>query len=97
MVLRIEAPPHAGARDQARDLADQLGADVRGNDVLLDCAHLLVGTPSFLDEILKQVLIERGADSLRVNDASERVQQLLERAATNRHVRDRLIVAIRSK
>jgi hypothetical protein len=96
MILRIETPEHAGARDQARELADPLGPALSGNDVLLDCARLLVGTPSFLDEILKQILVERGADSLKVHGASERVQQLLERSAANRDVRDRLVFAVRS-
>lgn len=96
MTLRIETPEHAGARDQAIELAERLGSDLAGNDVVLDCARLLVGTPSFLDEVLKQVLVERGADSMKVHDASERVQQLLERSAANRDVRDRLVFTVRS-
>jgi len=96
MVLRIETPEHAGARDQARDLVDPLGSDLSGSDVVLDCAGLLVGTPSFLDEIVKQVLAERVASSLRVQGASERVQLLLERSAQNRGFRDRLVFAVRS-
>lgn len=95
MILRIEPPEHAGARDQARDLVESL-PDLSGRDVVLDCARLLVGTPSFLDEIVKQVLDHRGAQSLCVHGASGRVQDLLQRSAQNRGLRDRLTFAVRS-
>lgn len=96
MITRIEAPEHAGLRDQAHALTDTLGADLRDAVVSFDCRRLLVGTPSFLDEIVKQVLVERHAQSLCVQGASERVQHLLERASTNRHVADRVSFAILS-
>lgn len=96
MVLEIRTPEHAGARDQAREMVTSLGPNLSGSDVVLDCAQLLVGTPSFLDEIVKQVLVERGADSLRVQGAADRVQQLLERSAVNRAIRDRLVLAVPS-
>jgi hypothetical protein len=93
---RIEAPAHAGARDQARDLVDALDPDLTGRHVVLDCSHLLVGTPSFLDEVVKQVLLRRNADALSVLAASSRVHDLLERSAENRGLRDRLMFAVPS-
>jgi hypothetical protein len=96
MVRRIETPAHAGARDQARDLVDALGPDLAGHDVVLDCTRLLVGTPSFLDEIVKQVLVQRNARTLSAQAASARVQDLLERSAENRGLRDRLMFAVPS-
>ena len=91
MIIRIQPPEHAGLRDQAQDLAKPLGSDLSGNEVVLDCDKLLIGAPSFLDEIVKQILLERGADLLIVHGATERVHKLLERAAENRGSRDRLI------
>jgi hypothetical protein len=73
-----------------------LSADLRGVHVELDCSSLLVGTPSFFDEIVKQVLVIRHADTLDAVAAPERVRQLLERAAENRGVRERLRVALRA-
>jgi hypothetical protein len=96
MVFRIETPQHAGARDQARDLAQSLATDLSEDEVVLDCGSLLVGTPSFLDEILKQILVERAATSLAVEGASTRVQELLGRSAANRGVGDRLVFPVRS-
>jgi hypothetical protein len=96
MAQRIQAPSHAGARDQARELADVLGTDLAGQDVILDCTDLLVGTPSFLDEVVKQVLVVRNAKALSVQMASARVHELLERSADNRGLSDRLMFAVPS-
>lgn len=96
MVRRIETPEHAGARDQARALVEPLGNDLAGDEIVLDCARLLVGTPSFLDELLKQVLVQRAAASLSVIDASDRVRELLKRSASNRNVAGRLVFSVRA-
>jgi len=95
-MVRITAPSHAGARVQAQALTGHLAPGLADQDVVLDCAAVLVGTPSFLDEIVKQVLLVRGAKSLSVCMASARVLELVERAATNRGVRDRLMSAVPS-
>ena len=94
-MLRIQTPDHAGSRDQAVSLVATLSDDLSGQTVLLDCANLLVGTPSFLDEVVKQVLQVRDAATLEASDAPNRVRDLLERSAANRGVRDRLRVAVR--
>jgi regulator of RNase E activity RraA len=94
MIVRITTPERAGDRDQAREIVSALAADLSGNVVVLDCGALVVGTPSFLDEILKQVLVERGANALEVHGASRRAQEHLERSATNRDVQDRLAFAM---
>jgi len=65
-----------------------------GHRVVLDCSDLTVGTPSFLDEIIKVTLIEREADGLDVVHAADRVRVLLQRSAANRGVTDRLAVAV---
>jgi hypothetical protein len=90
MVARIETPAHAGARDQATALADLLAPDLSDLDVVLDCSSMLVGTPSFLDEMVKQVLERRNARTMSVIAASARAHELLERSAVNRGLRDRL-------
>jgi hypothetical protein len=96
MSLCLRAPAHAGAREQARELTDALAPDLAGQEVTLDCTDTLVGTPSFLDEVVKQVLEVRGASTLSVHAASPRVQHLLERSAENRQLRDRLLFAVPS-
>lgn len=91
-MIRLEAPDHAGSRDQAVVLADVLPADLTGQTILLDCAELVVGTPSFLDEMVKQILVLRQAAVLEVSGAPDRARDLLERAAANRSVHQRLRV-----
>jgi len=65
--------------------------------VLLECADLAVSSPSFLDEVVKEVLVARGARELRAMRTSRRVGELLHRAATNRGVHDRLVVILRDE
>lgn len=95
-MIRVTTPDHAGSRDQAQALAAALPAELGGQTVLLDCSALVVSTPSFLDEIVKQVLVMRDADVLEVSGAPERAGTLLERAAENRSVRERIRVALRT-
>ena len=73
-----------------------LAEDLAGQTVRLAFCDILVCTPSFVDELVKQILEQRGAASLGVIGASERVRHLLIRAATNRDVPDRLDFAVRS-
>ncbi len=94
-MIRVGTPDHAGSREQAKALTAAL-SDLEGQTVLLDCSGLLVGTPSFLDEIVKQILVLRDADFLEVSGAPDRARDLLERAADNRSVRERLRVAVRT-
>jgi hypothetical protein len=95
-MLQIQTPDHAGSRDQAADLARDLPRDLTSQSVQLDCSRLVVVTPSFCDEVVKQILVERNAATLDVHDASERARELLEQSAQNRGVRDRVRVAVRT-
>lgn len=95
-MLRIETPEHAGSREQARSLIQPVGSELSGKTVSLDCSKMIIGTPSFLDELVKQILELGEADWLEVNDAPERARELLERAAENRGVGERLRVVART-
>lgn len=94
-MLQIQTPDHAGSRDQVADLVRDLPRDLTSQSVQLDCSRLVVITPSFCDEVVKQVLVQRNAATLDVYDAIDRARDLLERSAQNRGVRDRLRVAVR--
>ncbi len=96
MTTRLEPSQHSGSRDHARDLLADLPSQMAGVSVVLDCTSLIVGTPSFLDEIVKEVLVVRRADRLEVIGGSARIAALIERAAANRGVADRLSVVARA-
>jgi len=86
----LHPPAHAGSREQARELVARLPEDLAGSGVALDCSELTIGSPSFFDELVKQILIVRKADLLDAVSTSQRARTLLQRAAENRDVVDRL-------
>lgn len=92
MRARLQASPHSGSRDHARALLAGVPTQLNGKSVLLDCGGLVVATPSFLDEIVKEVLVIREADLLEILGATPRAVELAKRAADNRGVVDRLRV-----
>jgi hypothetical protein len=91
-MLQLKTPEHAGSRQHANALLSGMSRSLAGQVVTLDCGRLLVATPSFFDEIVKQVLVVGGAARLDVLKPSQRARELVERAATNRGVSDRLSI-----
>ena len=57
---------------------------------MVDCTKLQASTPSFVDELVKSVLVDRAGDRLIIKGAPERTVELARRAAQNRAVADRL-------
>jgi hypothetical protein len=84
------APKLVSSRDQARELTASLPGDLSGTVVLVDCSALQASTPSFVDELVKAVLVDRRGSQLVVKGAPERTVELARRAAQNRGVSDRL-------
>ncbi len=97
MTMTKSAPSHAGSRSQARELLGSYPLqDAAPGIVLVDCSELVVATPSFLDELIRIVLVEGEALGLLLDNASERTKENAERCARNRGVEDRLQVIVRS-
>jgi hypothetical protein len=84
------APKLVSSRHQARELTAGLADDLSGTIVMVDCSALQASTPSFVDELVKSVLVDRQASRLRIKGAPERTVELARRAAQNRGVVDRL-------
>ena len=84
------APKLVSSREQARELTASLPDDLSGTVVLVDCSALQASTPSFVDELVKAVLVDRRGGRLVVKGAPERTIELARRAAQNRGVGDRL-------
>jgi hypothetical protein len=87
------APRLVSSRDQARELTASLPSDLSGTVVMVDCTALQASTPSFVDELVKAVLVDRHGDRLVIKGAPERTVELARRAAQNRGVVDRLETA----
>jgi len=92
-MVTLNAPIKSRSREQAQLFASQLPSALEGADVLIDCRATAIATPSFVDELLKQILIERSARCLRVTNAPRRFADLLLRASTRLKVDDRLDVS----
>lgn len=88
----LTAPKLVSSRDQARELTASLPKDLSDVAVAVDCSALQASTSSFVDELIKVVLVERGALRLVFRNAPERTVELARRAARNRGVADRLEV-----
>jgi hypothetical protein len=92
VLASLKAPNHSGSRIQATELTRHLPSDLSRQAVLIDCSEMQVSAPSFLDELVRELLVLRRARRLKVVGASERQQLLLRRAAENRSVAHRLDV-----
>lgn len=86
----ITAPPLVSNRGQARELLHALPDDLSDCRVELDCSTVKAMTPSFVDEFVKAVLVDRRADHLTFCHASSRVKDIALRSARTRGVAERL-------
>ncbi len=87
--LQLVSPADIGTRDLVRAWLDSaLPRALETTVVEVDCGKLRSATPSFLDELLKIIVVERHAVRVRLKDVSERAAQLAQRSATNRRILD---------
>jgi hypothetical protein len=63
---------------------------------MVDCSALQASTPSFVDELVKAVLVDRRGQRLVIKGAPDRTLELARQAAQNRGVIDRLETGQRS-
>jgi hypothetical protein len=89
--VSLEAPQNVGTRDLVRAWVSSAVPDhLSGSVVVVNCAGLSTPTPSFLDELLKILVVERGASRLTITNASERARVFAARSSENRHIQDRI-------
>ena len=70
MSMEIRLPRVVGTRPAVAPFLADVPDDLRGERVVLDSRALLSGTPSFADEMVKAVLVDRAADELVVLGAN---------------------------
>lgn len=88
----IELPSMVAGRGMADALVDRLAGDLRGAVVVLDCRHLVTGSPSFAAQVVSRVL-GAGASQLRVEGAPASFAAHLREAADRLAAADRLVLA----
>ncbi len=82
----IETPRRVGSREQARSFLATLPIDLSDSEIHIDCAQLEASAPSFIDEMVKILLVERSAAKVRLLRAPPRTREYAERSARNRGV-----------
>lgn len=93
MVSTIESPMLTGLREQARRMieAQDVPLNLSGTDVILDGHRTRAATPSFADEVIKTLVVERGAKSLTIRVAGREFTEWLLAAAERYEVVDRVV------
>lgn len=90
--LEMRPPQLVGSRQQARSLFEEPIHNLHGSIVILNCSRLEVATPSFMDEVIRVVLVESLASKLVLESPTRRIADYAERSATLRVVSDRLSI-----
>ena len=89
----IEAPVRMGRRAQAVALLEELPRSLVGVDVTVTFPDEAYHTTSFLDEVVRSILVDRKADRLKLANANERVVELACQSAEDLSVLGRLVIA----
>lgn len=89
-VITVRAPQFAGTREAARALVAPLPATLARTSVVVDLADTKAAAPSFVDELIRLILVDRGGLALELAGASPRAAELAARFARNHGAADRL-------
>ncbi|MDP9396833.1 MAG: hypothetical protein M3P96_02960 [Actinomycetota bacterium] len=89
---KLILPRLAGTREAVDDLLaeQQLPEELVGERLAVLCADLASGSSSFADQLVLEVLVNRGADELVLVGAPERFVQYVRAAAKRRGVAGRV-------
>ncbi len=90
MSIEIKLPRVVGTRPAVAPFLAGINQILQGEQVVLDCCALLSGTPSFADEMVKQILVDRSADELVVLSAASDFASDVMASARDHGVADRV-------
>jgi len=87
----LTSPPSIGTRSLVRSWLDSALAD-RLDETLVevDCGPLRTPSSSFVDELVRIVIVERNAEKLTFLQASERTADLAHQSASARKISSRV-------
>jgi hypothetical protein len=90
MMHSVSLPPLAGSRPAAAALLASIPADLSGDEVAVLCRDLLTGSPSFADELVRQLAVERNAGHVVLVGADETFERYVRDAACSHAVTERV-------
>jgi hypothetical protein len=89
----IAAPPRLGSREQAvQFVAEHLPSDASGLEVIVDFVASIGLRPSFMDELVKQVVVRCSADRLVLRNLRPILADTARTSAAARGVADRVAI-----
>lgn len=89
---RITSPLLTGMRPEAQKLLATLPANLSGHSVVLDGHRTLAATPSFADEMIRVLLVERNADHVHAIAVGSEFGEWLRESAQDHNVSGKLKV-----
>ena len=91
--MSFDTPSNAGTRDLVRAWLEAIiDTDISDSVVEINCAPLRSPTPSFFDELLKILIVERRARTVTLKNVLPRAQALAMRSAKNRHIENQVAI-----
>ena len=92
---QLRLPRLAGTREAVGDLLaeQQVAPSLAGEELVVLCRDLASGSTSFADQLVKEVLEQRGASAIVLVGAPSRFVALVQESAQRRGVADRVRVS----
>jgi hypothetical protein len=88
----VEAPARLGSREQAGELLAHLPTDLTEQTIVVSFRENRSARPSFVDELVREILFVREAGCLVLEDPPELVRSTALRSATSRGLDKKLII-----
>lgn len=95
MVELISPESLGGRRAAITWLHGRVPADLTGREVTIDCSHMGATSPSFIDEVLRSLVVERNAQTVTLNAVPMDIAQWARQSVARRRMADRVIVDVR--
>ena len=95
MVTAIRPPDLVSSRPLARDLMTGAPHNLAGQHLRVEFGDVLAAAPSFVDELIRIVLVERRAARLELCGIQCRPANYARRSARTHNVVDRLVIGER--
>ncbi len=88
----VEPPVRLGSREQAAELLANLPTDLTGQTIVMSFRDNRSARPSFVDELVREVLFVRNACCLALHEPPEMVSSTALRSAQSRGLEARLLI-----
>jgi hypothetical protein len=96
VVTTLSLPQFVSSRPMARDVAAAVPVNLMGEHVIVDFAGVTAAAPSFVDELIREILVVRSAACLELSGIAERTAAYARRSAAAHRVEALLVLRERA-